>query len=291
MNVLYRILGSALFFIIATPLAINYYPETSFISYVPTLIGLGTAAVILLTALSLYNEEDATMRDKNILMTSFIIAVTVPTFFAAASFVHESQTSWSGGEVHWHADYEVFVTVSESEIGEVVSENDVIETESGYLARLDLIDPSEFCEGDYMCALNDRTGIKTFHEHNDQRIHWEGIFAKKEDATLKAFFQTFNGNLTSTELVYPVGPDTTVKRTENQSHTLKVFAKQGEAPNREWKIVEKPGNFVPEPYKRGNNLNDIFIIYDQNSTEEAWADLRNDDRYKGLGLQKGGSGY
>lgn len=290
MNILYRILVSALFFIVATPLAISRYPDVNFISYVPTVIGLGTVCIIILTALSLYNEESATMRDKNILMTAFIVVVTVPTFFSAAAFVHESQTSWSGGEVHWHADYEVLTTVSESEASQM-DENDVIETENGYLARLNLINPSEFCEGDYMCALNDRTGTKTFHEHNDNRIHWEGIFAEKEDATLTAFFETFDGKLTSTELAYPISPDTAIEREENQTHQLKVLAKQGEGPDREWKIVDKPENFVAEPYKQGDNLNDIFIIYDQNSTEEAWIDLREDDRYKGLGLEKGGGGY
>jgi hypothetical protein len=273
MNVLRRILYTAAAFAGLTVLAIVFTPDISFISYVPEALGLGFGLLILLSALSMYKEGDLTLHDKNTLMNGFLVVVLFPSFFTAGAFLHESQTSWSGGEIHWHADYEV-----------------IVQNESGELERLDLIDPSEFCESDYMCAINDRTGITEYHEHNDNRIHLEGVFKEREDATLRAYFNTFGGELTNDKLVYPTN-DGTFRDETRGNKTLKIFVQAGVGGDREWKRIEQPGDYVISPYKRGPNMDNIFIVYDDTPPEDALEDLKTDDRYKGFDIQKSGEGF
>ncbi|MFB6144171.1 MAG: hypothetical protein ABEJ98_02560 [Candidatus Nanohaloarchaea archaeon] len=290
MNVLRRIIYSAIVFVLATAAAIEFMPGYSFVQHTTTLIGLGVLSCITLAAISFYREDDLTMHDKNLLMNAFLIAVLVPSFYTAGAFIHESQTSWSGGEIHWHADYEVFVQ------------------QRGELQRLDLIDPSNYCNG-YMCSVNDRTGITKYHEHNDNRIHLEGVFREREDATLSAYFETFNGELSNTRLVYPTN-NGVVSVKENANRSLKILVRKGVANQRHWcaiggevpvedrcqsadngEIASSPSEYVISPYKRGATLDDIFIVYDSKTTEEALADVRKDGKYRGMGLRKSGEGF
>lgn len=289
MNVLRRMIYSALAFILATVAAAHLVPNYDFVSHATTIIGLGVLSCSVLAGISFYKEGDFTMHDKNLLMNSFILAILVPSFYTAGAFMHESQTSWSGGEIHWHADYEVLVE------------------QDGELERLDLVDPSNYCEG-YMCQVNDRTGETEYHEHNDNRIHLEGIFKERKDATLSAFFKTFGGELTKDRLVYPTN-DGKVEVEENGGN-IKVLARKGVANQRHWcaiggdlptedrcqsddnnEIVNSPSEYVVSPYQRGPTLDDIFVIYDSKTTEEALEDLRDDGKYQGLGLSKDSEGY
>jgi hypothetical protein len=297
MNIPNRIAGSVVIAVLATVAAILYLPELNLINYVMPVIYAGFISSILFAAISFYREEDLTLRDKNLLMNGFLVAVLVPSLYTAGAFVHQSQTSWSGGEIHWHADYEVIVE------------------ENGEYNQLDLIDPTNFCdetthESSTMCSLNDRTGSTKYHEHNDDRIHLEGIFKEREDAVLSAYFETFGGKLSNTELVYPTN-DRVVQKAEGSGQTLKILVKRGAGGNREWCAIEQssnlseedicrtsegelattPSNYVISPYKRGPTLDDIFIVYDSKPVEDALQDVRDDDKYEGMGITKQGEGF
>jgi hypothetical protein len=297
MNVPNRVAAAVVVFVLATVAAIQYFPEINFVNHVMPIIYGGVLSTLVLATISFYREEELNLRDKNILMKGFLIAVLVPSLYTAGAFVHQSQTSWSGGEIHWHADYEVMVE------------------ENNEYQQLDLIDPSNFCEetrheSTTMCSLNDRTGSTKYHEHNDNRIHLEGIFKEREDAVLSAYFETFGGKLTNTELRYPTN-DRMVEKAEGNSETLKILIKQGVGGNREWCAIEKqsnlsqedicrtsegelattPSNYVISPYKRGPTLDDIFIVYDSKPVEDALQDVRDDDKYEGMGITKEGEGF
>jgi hypothetical protein len=297
MNVPNRVAAAVVVFVLATVAAIQYFPEINFVNHVMPIIYGGVLSTFVLATISFYREEELNLRDKNIIMNGFLIAVLVPSLYTAGAFVHQSQTSWSGGEIHWHADYEVMVE------------------ENNEYQQLDLIDPSNFCEetrheSTTMCSLNDRTGSTKYHEHNDNRIHLEGIFKKREDAVLSAYFETFGGKLTNTELRYPTN-DRMVEKAEGNSETLKILIKQGVGGNREWCAIEKqsnlseqdicrtsegelattPSNYVISPYKRGPTLDDIFIVYDSKPVEDALQDVRDDDKYEGMGITKEGEGF
>jgi hypothetical protein len=293
LNVPRRILYAVLVTVLATAAAIQFAPNAVFTTHVTPLMVIGFFACLVLSAASFYSEDELTMRDKNILMNGFLIAVLVPSLYTAAAFVHESQTSWSGGEIHWHADFEVLVE------------------QDGELERLDLIDPGNFCEttrheSTYMCSVNDRVGSTEYHEHNDNRIHLEGVFKKREDASLASFFDQFNGELTNNKLVYPTN-NGTVTRVEDTNNTLKVLVNKGVG-DRYWcavgnrvsgddrcsshgEIASSPADYIISPYSRGANLDNIFIVYDSKTMVEALQDVRDDGEYRGFGLLKSGEGY
>ncbi len=295
MNVIRRIIYIFAAAVVATAAAVMYLPDQGFVQYVMPLLKLGTASTLLLAALSFYRQDDLNMRDKNMLMNGFLVAILVPSFFTAGAFMHESLTSWSGGEIHWHADFEVLVE------------------QDGELQRLNLADPEVFCkdtehEASYMCQINDRTGSTEYHEHNDNRIHLEGTFKTREDASLASFFETFGGKLTNEELVYPTN-EGVVRVEEDGDRSLKILVHRGTVDRRDWCMVGEeapqgelcesfdgvdghtPSDYVISPYTQGPNLDDIFIVYDSRTPHEALQDLREDSEYQGFGLLKSGEGY
>ncbi len=296
MNVPQKIIYFLVAAVAATVGAIVYFPDYPFVEYVVPTLQLGFVLTILLAAVSFYREEDLNMKDKNILMNGFLVAILVPSFYAAGAFIHESQTSWSGGEVHYHADFEIFVE------------------EDGELQELNLIDPGEYCEStnhesSVMCKLNDRTGSKEYHEHNDDRVHLEGTFKTKRSASLSAFFEQFGGVLENGKLTVPTN-DGIVNKQDSENMSLKILVHRGTGPTRHWCIIgdqlpredvckddysgepaNSPSEYVVSPYSRGPNLDDVFLVYDSKPAHEALADVREDDMYRGKGLTKEGSGY
>lgn len=295
MNVLRRIFYSFTAAAVATGIAVGMFPDIRMIQYVLPLVGAGILVTLTIATVSFLRENDLNMRDKNLLMNGFLIAILLPTVYAAGAFVHESETSWSGGEIHYHADFEVLVE------------------ENGEMNELDLVDPGKYCEtasdqSKVMCKLNDRTGAKEYHEHNDDRIHLEGTFKTMEEASLAAFFKTFNGELTNDRLVYPTNDGMVEKQSNGK--TLKILLHRGVAGNRHWCAIgsnipeqercvnpytgskaNSPSEYVVSPYSRGPNLDDIFIVHDSKTVQQALEDVREDDQYRGFGLTKEGSGY
>lgn len=296
MNVPQRILYFLVAAAIVTVGAVQFLSFYNFVEHVVPIFQIGFILTILLGVVSVYREEDLTMKDKSLLMNGFLIAILVPSFYAAGSFAHESQTSWSGGEVHYHADFELFVE------------------ENGELKELDLVDPGKFCdntshESKIMCKLNDRTGSKEYHEHNDDRIHLEGTFKTKRDASLAAFFEQFGGVLQNGKIVVSTN-EGVVRKHDQDNKTLKVLVNRGTGATRHWCIIgdqvpredvckddysgepaNSPAEYVISPYSRGPNLDDIFIIYDSKPAHEALIDVREDNNYRDHGLTKEGSGY
>jgi len=282
---------------VLTALAIVLFPEARPVNYIIPLMKAGIAVTIGLTVISFYYEGEMTEKQKYYTMAGFLTAIMIPTLYTAGAFMHESETSWSSGEIHYHADYEVLVE------------------QDGNLQRTNLVDPAKFCqnsnhESTYMCKMNDRTGSKEYHEHNDQRIHLEGVFKTRKEASLAAFFETFGGELTNDRLVYPTN-DGRINVTNDGQNSLKILVQKGRTPDRYWCVVGEAENVdTCESYGRladspsyyvvsantqnpaeGVALDNIFIIYDSSSAGEAVQDLEEDGNYRGFGLKKAGEGY
>ncbi len=295
MDVIRPLAASAVAIAALAAATIIWMPDARLIQHVPLFIGVGTALLIGNTAVALWAEDRLADQGKRLLMTVFLLAILVPTVYTVTAYIHENQTSWSEGEVHYHADFEVIVD------GE----------------RHALIDPGAFCERSseaaYMCRLNDRVGITEYHEHNDQRIHLEGTFKYREEATLSAFFEAFGGELSSTEIRYPTNGDW-INRTETGNRTLKVLVERGAGGSRDWcaldatvpiedrcidpylgEHVSTPADYVISPYQRGPTLDTIFIIYDDTPIDDALTDMREDGAYTYGGetfeVVKSGEGY
>ncbi len=298
MHVIRYILLSIAALIPSTWAAITYYPRTDFTVYTLEGIGLGVVALVGLTIVSVWKEDDLSEQGKTILMSGFLLAILIPSMFATGAYVQRTTTSWSGGEVHYHADYEV-----------------IVQGESGEYEQLDLIDPSRFCESTehestYMCQLNDRTGATEYHEHDDRRIHLEGTFWEREDATLSTFFETFGGELSNDRLVYPTNEKIyNITDTSGNDKTLKIAVKRGVGGERDWcmfgedvpeedlcssfdtsESVRSPSEYVLTDIQQGP-IDVIWIVYDSESREDMLADLREDDRYKQFEIEKTSGGY
>jgi hypothetical protein len=137
------------------------------------LVAIASISLVVLTIIaSLTKHHDKLKLPLFLLMAYLVIAPTITLF---ATTVYLNVTSDSKGPVHWHTDIEVWACGQE----------------------LELRDP----EG----ALSNKIGTATYHEHNDKRIHLEGVVIDKEyDASLEKFFAVTGGAINDDGAVVPV---------------------------------------------------------------------------------------
>jgi hypothetical protein len=110
---------------------------------------------------------------KKFLFIGIVLVTVIPTIYMIASTVYLNTVSASKGPVHWHADIEVWACGKE----------------------IELQDPTGF--------LSNKIGTSTLHEHNDKRIHLEGVVVHPEDASLGKFFQVIGGEISNDSLIVP----------------------------------------------------------------------------------------
>lgn len=104
------------------------------------------------------------------------LTMALSTLFLIGSTVYVNVNSESGGPVHWHADFEVWACGNEIEMRDPV-------------------------------GLSNKIGTSTLHEHNDHRIHLEGVAVDREvDASLGKFMHVADGAITDNALVVPLNP-------------------------------------------------------------------------------------
>lgn len=136
------------------------------------------ASSILLTILLVLASLFANKKHKHLktpLFASIVFIILVGTGTLFGSTIYLNVKSDSGGPVHWHADLEVWAC-------------DV---------QLELRNPSGL--------LSNKIGTSTLHEHNDQRIHLEGVVVDESvDATLGKFMRVIGGSISENSLVVPV---------------------------------------------------------------------------------------
>lgn len=134
-------------------------------------------AVAVIAAISVYiiaakKKIEKAKKLKTALFSIIVLVVLAVTIYTAGATIYLNTISESGGPVHWHADFEVWKCGQE----------------------LDLLNPT---------GLSNRIGTSTFHEHNDNRIHLEGVVVKKSEITLHEFFHVIGGELNHGSMVYP----------------------------------------------------------------------------------------
>ena len=127
-------------------------------------------ALAITTALAFRNNLKP--NHKKILFIIIAAAAVASTLYLAGATIQLNQKSWSGGPVHWHADFEIWAC------GE----------------KIDIVDPKGF---------KSLVGESAVHEHGDNRIHIEGVMFEKEDATLGEFFEAIGGDFTVATLAVP----------------------------------------------------------------------------------------
>ncbi len=124
------------------------------------LVTYGTLAIIIIIAASFIMHESH-HHWPFFITAAIIVSVTGYLSIATISLNMISETK---GPVHWHADFEAY------KCGE----------------KLNLIDPK---------GLSNKIGTPVFHEHNDDRMHVEGVVVEKGHVSLGEFIETVGGKL------------------------------------------------------------------------------------------------
>jgi len=199
---------------------------------------------ILVTALVILAiiSKRKTHNHKRMLFCLMIIPIIAATLYAAGTTIYLNQVSLSKGPVHWHADFEIW------NCGQ----------------KLNLVDPQ---------GLSNRVGTPVFHDHNDFRIHLEGVVMDQKDITLENFFRVVGGSLAEEEAVVPTNAGSVVVHDgdlcQGQPGKVQVFVYKIANPDERgnWKYtqekIENYPEYVLSPYSNVPPGDCIIIEFDQ----------------------------
>jgi hypothetical protein len=134
-------------------------------------VTIATIILILFIFIS-FMRKDISEMEKYILFFGIAIAVITVTLYSAGATVYLNMISETSGPVHWHADFEIW------NCGEYV----------------DLVEPT---------GLSNRIGTPVYHEHNDNRVHVEGVVIDYDDVDLETFFSVIGGKMGLDSLSVP----------------------------------------------------------------------------------------
>ncbi len=133
----------------------------------------GSIILVVLTILAILLVKFKSV--KKPLFIGFVITILSVTSAIAGGTIYLNLNSATGGPVHWHADFEIWACGNE----------------------LELRDPTGL--------LSNKIGSPTLHEHNDKRVHLEGVPVELPyDGSLGKFMTTVGGEINSRTLVVPL---------------------------------------------------------------------------------------
>lgn len=130
--------------------------------------------VVLLVIAALVVNSKRLHNFKTPLFVLIVATIAFPSLLMTGSTIYINTISESKGPVHWHTDIEFWVCGEE----------------------IELRDPIGF--------FSNKIGTSTYHEHNDKRIHLEGVVLEKDyDASLEKFMTVTGGSIDNNSLVIP----------------------------------------------------------------------------------------
>jgi hypothetical protein len=116
-----------------------------------------------------------------------LVVIVSTTLTISAATVYLNVKSATGGPVHWHADFEIWACGNE----------------------IELRDPTGF--------LSNKIGTATYHEHNDKRVHLEGVPVDLPyDASLGKFMNVVGGQVNGNTLVVPLNDEKYFENDEDE---------------------------------------------------------------------------
>lgn len=174
----------------------------------------------------------------HIIFSGIAVTVILASLFLISSTIYLNQVSVSKGPVHWHADFEVWACGEE----------------------LQLEDPKGL--------LSNKIGTPVLHEHNDKRIHLEGVVVNQGDASLGKFFRVIGGELSPNSLVVPTddGKKSFIngQKCGSQNAVIQVFAyKANEDKTFSQKKLANPANYTISPQANVPPGDCIIVEFDQ----------------------------
>lgn len=132
---------------------------------------VATVIIVLLVAAAIIIKKPSDTL-KKILFSAIAGVIVITTLALSGLTIYLNTASFSGGPVHWHADYEIWAC------GE----------------KLNLHDPEGF---------SNKVGSSTVHEHNDDRMHIEGVVVEQQDAETGNFWQNVDVKISEDSLIVP----------------------------------------------------------------------------------------
>jgi hypothetical protein len=160
---------------------------------------------------------------KKFLFAGIVIPTLLTSFYLAGSTIYLNIVSSSGGPVHWHADFQIWDCGKEVE----------------------LEDPTGF--------LSNKVGTATLHEHNDQRIHLEGVVVKEAEASLGHFFDVVGGKISANEIQVPTNNGLIIRRNgdgcgDGKSGILQVYLFRTSGDTYTQEKVANPEKIILSPH-------------------------------------------
>jgi hypothetical protein len=136
---------------------------------------VGIASLIIIVLLIYASQLKKPKNNvKKAIFGSIVAVVLATTSLLYGTTIYLNSVSDSGGPVHWHTDIEFWVCGTEVE----------------------LRDPKG--------ALSNKVGTATYHEHDDKRIHLEGVVVDTDyDASLEKFMKVTGGDMTASSITIP----------------------------------------------------------------------------------------
>jgi len=188
-------------------------------------IQVAIIAVILLLVLvfiAFVSGVDSKDKTKKVVFWSIMLVIVVSTFFFVGTTLYLNAISITKGPVHWHADFKI-ITCGQ-EIGPVDNK-----------------------------GLSNKLGTNILHEHEDRRIHIEGVVAKESDVALNKFFEVQGGKLSTNEIIIPANEGlrtiTNGDRCDNgQQGAWQVFLYTTDGNTAQQQKLNDFVNYVPSPH-------------------------------------------
>ncbi|HLC79541.1 MAG TPA: hypothetical protein VJG83_03865 [archaeon] len=125
-------------------------------------LGVGFAITIIVVILSIIFLSKLSETHKHIAFIIIVLSISLSTLYLVGATVQKNLDSVTGGPVHWHADYEVWMC----------GEKLVLEQSKG---------------------IDGKIGTNLLHHHNDYRIHVEGTVMDLHDVSLGHYFEVIGG--------------------------------------------------------------------------------------------------
>lgn len=179
-----------------------------------SLVALVVILLLSLVALIVKNPQE---KIRYLLFGLIVTVVLVNTLYLVGSTIYLNQVSATKGPVHWHADYEVWRCGHE----------------------LELKDPE---------GLSNKVGSETIHEHNDKRMHFEGVMEDLRHASLGHFFKEVGGSLDSEHFTIPTHEGMTTledgQKCHGQPAKLQVFVYQTDGKTFSQQRLADPADYI-----------------------------------------------
>lgn len=182
----------------------------------------GVVLAILVVASILIKQKSEKL--KYLLFGLMVVVILFTTVYLVGSTIYLNQVSTTGGPVHWHADFEIW------NCGK----------------KVELKNPE---------GLSNKVGSETVHEHNDQRIHIEGVILDPKQASLSHFFKELGGSMDNEHLMVPTEHGILDMRNDqkcpdgNTSH-MQVFLFKTEGQTYQQTKLKNPENYIISPHSQ-----------------------------------------